>query len=219
MKTKRLITAGLVVTVIGLSSAFADKIAEYTFSDKTFPSRSSDAEPFSSADKITAGGGVDASVISFSNLGASTPSLLLSKSGFYQSSEGGAISGKDYLGFSVKLKEGYQAAFSKITFYTLRRDFNAEGDCAPDNFSIYTSADNFKSPVGSGAIELKQGDNRSFSQHSADLSSLDSLRAVTGSVEFRIFFWVTQGIGEPAQLLFRLDDISVYATVSPAGDK
>jgi hypothetical protein len=158
-------------------------------------------------------------LFSFSSLGVSAPSLFLNESGFYQNSESGAISAKDYLGFSVTLKEGYQASFSKITFYTLRRDYNAEGIFAPDNFSIYTSADNFGTPVGSGSIELKQGDDRSFSQHSVDLSSLASLRSVTGNVEFRIFFWVSQGIGQSSQRLFRLDDISVYATVSPVGGK
>ncbi len=191
----------------------AETFANYQFADKDSVKRSVDSS-VGSTKEFGMGRGVIA-IYATSGIAATKPgALFLSDRGFDQADEAGAVAEKDYIYCKISPKSDRRISFTNMTFYTLRRDLNNEGVGAPDNFSVYTSVDDFSKPVGAGKIEMKAGDFREFTQNTVDVSVVPTLQSVAEGVEFRIYFWASQGAGtDVAKRIFRFDDLSVSGTL------
>ena len=204
---KKTITAIWVGVALGLVQVRAEVIAHYSFEDVA---TSVDTQTNSTAEILSNGPGVGP--FGYSGASAETPkSMYCYNNKLYSGSEGAAIAANDYFTFSINADSGYDIDFDALSFYT-QRDPTA-GAGAPDSYSVFTSADGFAASVGTGVGEIIAIAGTTFTQHALDLSSISSLQSVTGSTEFRIYMWTTNGIAGSDQREFRMDDVKVEGTL------
>ncbi|MFA5629739.1 MAG: FN3 associated domain-containing protein [Dehalococcoidales bacterium] len=141
-----------------------------------------------------------------------TKSLLFSNSGFDAITETLAIQNNDYIWFEISIPEEEPRSLSILNFYTLRRP--ELGLYAPDNFSIYSNLDNFSLAIAKGKIPLAENDkSNEFTTHMIDMTGIEALHKISGKVEFRIYFWASQGSGVSSQRQWRIDALSLQEII------
>ncbi len=138
-----------------------------------------------------------------------TKSLQFGNSGLYETSEAAAKAADDYFSFSVTIDNEFKADFSNLSFYTLRRSDDGAG--APDSFSIYTSHDGYTASVGSGSIAPEEPGSQAFTLQTVDFAN--ALQSITGTIEFRVYLWPSQGHGAVNTRNLRIDAISLAGKV------
>ena len=209
--------AGPVVALILLASAFS-AVAQSPMAVAAYPFSDSPASSVMTGSTLASaiGIGPGASPWIYSNVAAQGKSALLSNAGFNASTETAAVNADDYIAFTVTPTNG-SIGITEIRFSSLRTPGN--GSAAPDNFVIRTSLDNFSTPVAGGTLALNAADN-TFQRHTNDLATTPALRHLTGPIEFRIYFWASQGIGtSPSNRIFRIDEVVVMADVWPGASE
>jgi len=204
---KKIIAYMVAVSLLGLIQAQAEVIAHYGFGGVA---TSVDTQTNTTAGVFGLGAGVTA--FGYSGLSAETPqSIDCNNNSFYSTTEGAAISANDYFTFSIDVDAGYDIDFDTLSFYTLRS--TAGGVGAPNSFAIYSSENGFAAPIGTGVGAIVATTGTTFTQHMLDLSGIQDLQAVSGTTEFRIYMWTTNGIAGTDERQFRMDDVKVEGTV------
>src|SRR5690606_37023817 len=119
-----------------------------------FDSNETDHQAAHVADNLTAGsfGGGEGVTMPLTTTAVkeSGRSLYISSSGFHSETEALAIEFEHFFFFTVTIEEGYQADFTGLDFYVLRRALDNEGIGAPQAFALFSSADDYMTRLRTG---------------------------------------------------------------------
>lgn len=159
------------------------------------------------AGNLQAGPGVTGVFPDYSSVSVDGSSLLFLNAGFNSITQEGAIDTQRYLGFSITVEPDYRIDLSGLSLYTLRRTGGGEdhGLGAPSAYALWISARGFESVVASGAIPGNTTDE--FHRIDIDIGRIDELQSVSGTVEFRLYLWASEGLATPSQRQLRIDNI------------
>jgi hypothetical protein len=170
-----------------------------------------------SSDALTAGimkvgPGVTGTFPDYSSVSVDGSSLLFLNAGFNSITQEGAIDTQRYLGFSVTVDSGFRVDLSRLTFFTLRRTGgdSDHGLGAPSDYALWISVGGFEGVVASGVIPGNTSDE--FTRIDIDVSHIDELQSIFGTVEFRFYLWSSEGLATPSQRELRIDDIILVGT-------
>lgn len=205
---KQLLTTAFALVTVG--SLGAQVLVNYGFDATSTVWNPTTVATNVSAGDFTPGPGITADNIdATSALAVSGRSLFVSNANFSQTTESGAVTFDKYASISMTVDSGFQADLTSLDFSTLRWEVKGAG--SPSAWSVYSSADSFTAQLGTGTISTVADDTNSFTLQSTDLSGLTGL---TGTTEFRIYFWAGDGIDTPTTREWRMDELSVSGTVT-----
>jgi len=214
MKVNKILVQMALITFVGCltTDAAADELlADYQFTviGDLF---SSDTNSESAASDISRGPGV--SGISSSNWG--DPTRCAYVLGLASTNEADAITGSDYLSFTITPNSGFKLNLSEFSFAIAPRY-----DYSPDSYSLYAAdddgADDFVTLLGSADTDDYHVDNV-FTNFTVDLSSVVFLQGVTNETTFRIYLYGTT-TSNPTNLdsyALRVDNVQLRGEVLPA---
>ncbi|SDT92039.1 hypothetical protein SAMN05444156_0750 [Verrucomicrobium sp. GAS474] len=129
---------------------------------------------------------------------------------FSTATQADAITGQDYLAFTVTPSSGYAINVSTLTF-EYERDGTSGVSTAASNWFLMSSADNFTTALASGTMPTVQSAGvYNFSLVTATLSGNSALQNVTSSTTFELYFYGSSPTGTDG---FRLDEITLTGAV------
>ena len=178
--SRRLFTVAplaLVFLVAPAARAVVPTVAHYTFTGNSLAS--SDTDPNSTAANFVAGAGFS---------GKTTFVTVFGSNGFavtsdnVPSSEAAAISGSDYLSFTLFPNNGFTGAYSNLFFNIVATDNTNAVDI---NVEVRWSVDNFASALTTDTLSLNPGTQSEGGAGGA----LPSVPAHSGPVEFRFYIF------------------------------
>ena len=185
----------------GESTARAATVANYTFTGNSLSSNDADAS--STAGDVVIAAGLSGHTTFF------TPSFsgvaLGVTSDFTPATEAAAISGNDYIGFTMTPANGVSLAYNALSFNPQGTNFS---NTITENISVRWSVDNFATTVGSGTLTLNPGQGGT----GGGSATLTGSPAQSGAVEFRFYFYDDQNSNVST---VGIDNIALTASVVP----
>jgi hypothetical protein len=191
------------IIALGLASAQASVIAEYTFLDSDVTS--SDTEANSVADNFVATG----TDLGFSNSG---DNAFARSQGLVGTDETAAITHGAYMSFTVSADAGYELDLTSLTYKSVHNKTNLGNDQDTDatmNFFVRSSVDSYAANVGS---VFSQGWNTSTANRTIDLNG-SAFQDLTSAVTFRLY--VYESVQLDTIQGARWDDVVLNGTVIP----